>query len=189
MCLSAIKLTVSVWECLASMVDFQFMTCLTCTVDTTNLTQGAEDLERYRTAGVREMEGAGLVNRIRKCFLGCLGRLSSPCFFYLFCRCSAPNIFSTFNCNHCKRVQGSNIRCNKKIEPTWPDFIPFQMLFLAVPCLQHPLLTVASYHRPPLHTLLLSHVQPFLKATLQFKDIWPKWYVQFLPFCSCFDPF
>lgn len=32
--------------------------------------QGAEDLERYRTAGVREMEGAGLVNRIRKCFLG-----------------------------------------------------------------------------------------------------------------------
>ena len=68
-------------EYLASVVDFQlFMTCLTCTVDTTSLTQGAEDLERYRTEGVREMEGAGLVNWIRKCFLGCLGSFSSPCF-------------------------------------------------------------------------------------------------------------
>lgn len=112
-------------------------------------------------------------------FYICFVDAQHPTFFQLF---------STFNCNHCKRVQGSNIRCNKKIDPTWPDFIPFQTLFLAVPCLQHPLLTVASYHRPPLHTLLLSHVQPFLKATLQFKDIWPKWYVQFLPFCS-FCPF
>lgn len=120
---------------------------------------------------------------------GVSGQTQQPLFFICFVDAQHPTFFSTFNCNHCKRVQGSNIRCNKKIEPTWPDFIPFQMLFLAVPCLQHPLLTVASYHRPPLHTLLLSHVQPFLKATLQFKDIWPKWYMQFLPFCSCFDPF